>query len=114
MENQNSLYFPVFYNCLEITDTLTDEEFGILLRALLKHVPEGTLPNGLPPNLLMAYRFMLDSAMWVFNSHGKWVSGAKRSRTDNKSIWISQRNFDPEEAFQTALKRSYGKKEPSR
>lgn len=114
MENQNSLYFPVFYNCLEITDTLTDEEFGILLRALLKHVPEGTLPNGLPPNLLMAYRFMLDSAIRVFNSHGRWANGEKRRRTENKSGSILQRGFDPEEAFQTALKRSYGKKEPSR
>lgn len=103
---EKDLYMPIFYNSLELTESLSDAEFGQLVRMLLKKLGGREEPkvNALPPAPRMAYNFMLESA--------ERIVGRRGSESHQKKLAEAKRhgNFDPKEAFERALERTYGKK----
>ena len=62
MTEYKELYLPLFYNWYELTEELTNEEFGELVRALLINGKEGTVPDNLSKGMRIIYKLMLDSA----------------------------------------------------
>ena len=117
MKNFETLYFPLFYKWVSITEEFSDAEFGRLIRAVLRGAATGEEPKGLPKHLAIAYRFIYDAAQRVTEENARkteqsrraaqarWGdSGAKATRERER-----QGTFDPEEAFRRALERSYGK-----
>ena len=105
-------YFPLHYKWIELTGELSDEEFGKLMRALLDGFSSGNEPEGLPLHLTIAYRFIIDAAQRVvehreqvasrskLNAESRWGKSARRDETSNV-------DFDVDDAFDRAVKRSY-------
>ena len=111
MTNENKIFLPVFYNSLELTENLSDEEFGRLLRELLRSRGERGYSANLPVHLNLAYNFMLDNAIRIFNGGVKFRTdkGAKYAPRKNGGS-EPERSFDGEDAFKKALARTYGQK----
>ena len=103
MTNENKLFFPLFYNTLELTKSFSDKEFGELIRELLKSEGRKEYAAKLGPELSIAYNFMLDNAVRLFDTYSKQKSPRKNTKAYGREY-----NFDPEEAFEKALARSYG------
>ena len=107
-------YMPFFFNWVEITSLLSDEDFGKVVRALCEHFKDGKSPEGIPLHLQMTYAFMLDGAERAV-AYQKRVS--ERNKQNAAARWNKEEkkkkpdfyNFDPEDAFKRALERSYGK-----
>ena len=111
----SNLYMPIFYNSLELASALSDEEFGRVVRLLLSRLgynKEGDL-NSLSLTERMAYGFMLDGAMRIIGREKPDASGtaATPPRSGGYKNEVRRFNFDPSEAFQKAIERTYGKKE---
>ena len=108
MSEINKIFFPLFYSSLEITESLSDEDFGRLVRELLKSEGRKEYPAKLSPSIILAYNFMLDSAIRIFNL--SFTRGARSRSVCTKTVNEKTRlgDFDAEEAFQKALMRSYG------
>ena len=106
MTEENKIFFPLFYNTLELTGSLSDEEFGWLVRELLRSGGTKEYSPSLDPKLMLAYCFILDGAIRIFNTYSKDKIHEK-SKKDNKREY----SFDPEEAFRIALARSYSESE---
>lgn len=102
MTETKKLFLPLFYNTLELTDGLSNEEFGKLVRELLRSTGNKEYSASLEPKLMLAYNFMLDNAIRVFTTYTKKKAYSYNSKSKNKEY-----NFDPEEAFQNAIARSY-------
>lgn len=115
-DDLKNLYFPLFYEYLELTETLTNAEFGRLVRLLLSSVGGKLDKDEIQPKLRLPYSFMMDSAMRVFGrqketsdrfremANKRWEKekGGKKKPHDNYS------DTDPDEAFRLALERSFG------
>lgn len=117
MSDTKNLYMPIFYNTLELTAELSDEEFGIVIRALLTKLGND-LPReeSMPVKLKIAYNYMLDAAKRIIEreNSGSQKSFAKKDKAEKEPFPVKRYgNFDPREAFEKALERSYGKKEPT-
>ena len=113
MQKTNDLYMPVFYSYLEATKSLSNEEFGKIVRMLLAKLgsEKDAVVSELSDAGKIAYAFMLDGATRIIGR------GANKSDATYKATSVSptpkrQGNFDPRAAFEKALERSYGKKEP--
>ena len=107
MNDEKNLFFPVFYSTLEITQSLSAEEFGQLVRELLASRGRKDYVPHLSAHLSIAYSFMLDSAIRVFgNSYG--AHEKTRSRKNAPRELTPEEEAYAEEAFQRALERSYG------
>ena len=107
MSDEKNLFIPLFYSVRETTASLTDSEFGLLIRELLTSRGRKDYVPHLPTNLVIAYNFMLDSAIRVFgNSYG---SQEKYQKPRGSRRELSQEEAEyTEEAFRRALERSYG------
>ena len=107
MTGEKNLFIPIFYSALEFTKLLCDEEFGLLIRELLTSRGRKDYVPRLPAHLVIAYNFMLDSAIRVFgNSYG---SQEKYQKPKGSRRELSQEEAEyTEEAFRRALERSYG------
>lgn len=110
MSQEKNLYFPIFYSTYDVTAPITDEEFGMLVRALLKHAPERTRPEGFSPHMLSLYNFMLESAVRVFDSRGKSPNFEKNTEPSPRHTAEKKGHIDYDAAYQRAIERSYGKK----
>lgn len=109
MTNENKIFLPVFYNSLELTETLSNEEFGLLLRELLRSRGQKEYSANLPMHLRLAYNFMLDNAIRIFNMNLKYPMDKGAKGSSRKKLGTeNERSFDGEEAFQKALARTYG------
>ena len=106
MSDEKNLFIPLFYSVRETTASLTDSEFGLLIRELLTSRGRKDYVPHLPTNLVIAYNFMLDSAIRVFgNSYG--AHEKTRSRKNAPRELTPEEESYAEEAFQRALERSY-------
>lgn len=101
MIEEKKLFFPLFYNALELTGSLSDAEFGHLIRELLRSDGTKAYSPNLETKLMLAYCFMLDNAIRIFNSCGKPKYYIKRKKDSTREY-----NFDAEEAFAMALARA--------
>ena len=112
MTNENKIFLPVFYNSLDLTENLSDEEFGILLRELLRSRGERGYSANLPRHLKLAYNFMLDNAIRIFNGGVKlrMEKAVKFAPRKNGGSEQRERSFDVDDAFKKALARTYGQK----
>ena len=107
MTEEKKIFFPLFYNTLEITESLSDAEFGLLIRELLRSRGSKTYsPSLTDAKLMLSYCFMLDTAMRIFNTYSKSKAGGKGPKDNTREY-----NFDAVEAFEMALARSYGESE---
>lgn len=107
MTEEKKIFFPLFYNTLEITGSLSDAEFGLLIRELLRSRGSKTYSPALPDaKLMLSYSFMLDTAMRIFNTYSKHKTGSKGQKESTREY-----NFDAVEAFEMALARSYSESE---
>ena len=115
MQGEKDLYMPLFYNSLEITASLSDAEFGRLVRALLAKLGgrESQSEDDLPLELKIAYNFMLDAALRIIGRERKnrYMGTYKNQNKTAESEPKRYGNFDPKAAFEKALKRTYGKQE---
>ena len=109
MADEKNLFIPVFYSAKEITSSLSDGEFGLLIRELLASGGKMDYKPSLKPHLLMAYKFMLESANRVF---GSYYGSSERSRGCKSSQRASNPagEDDKDEAYERAFERSYGTK----
>jgi len=108
MDNRANLYFPFFYSHYDITESMSDADFGRLVRLVALNLRGDETP--VPPELLIPYKFMVDDARRVFGTsipksqiHNKRDAARPQAR-ENKRYG----DFDAEAAFREALKRSYG------
>ena len=108
MSEDRNLFLPLFYNTLEITESLSDAEFGVLVRELLRSRGKKEYAPRLPQNLILAYRFMMENATRVFGSWRFKNSGYRNSGGKKENSAPREMGFDPEEAFEKALERTYG------
>jgi hypothetical protein len=90
MKEYKELYLPLFYNWVEFTEELSDEEFGILIRALLLNARENAVPENLDAKIKIVYKFMLDSAKRAHESQKNLAQ--KRSESSNKRWHPSDAN----------------------
>ena len=105
MSKEKNLFFPIFYNALEICASLSDEEFGKLIRALLASGGKKDYVPQYSPHLLIAYKFMLDSAIRVFGS-GSGLSEKDRVKKRSPRELTPEEEEYAEEAFKRAVERS--------
>ena len=111
--SDKDLYLPLFYSSLELTESLSDAEFGLIVRMLLTKLGGGgaVSEDSLPRALRIAYNFMLEGAERIIGRHR---AGGKAN--NNKPTETGKRrygNFDPRVAFEKALERTYGKQSPA-
>ena len=111
-------YLPFFFNWVDNTATLTDKDFGRVVRALVEHFRDGRDPENLPKHLQMAYFFMLDGAKraveYQKNASAKarelagnrWKKSEKKPEKKPEFI-----DFDVEDQFKRSLERTYGNPE---
>lgn len=112
MVDFNKGYFPFFFNWVDRTARLSNEEFGIAVRALCDHFKDGSEPDGISDVAHISYSFMLDGAERAVDyqkrasDRGK-ENAAARWKKDEKS----QKNYGVavSETFELALDRTYGK-----
>lgn len=115
MQEAKDLYLPIFYNTLELAEGLDNEEFGLVVRTLLAKLGGRGVPteDGLPQNLKTTYNFMLDGALRIIGRRRVLACTESRREEKTKDSVEKQRkrygNFDPKEAFEKALERTYGK-----
>ena len=103
MEN---LYFPLFYKYYDITASMSDEDFGKLVRLVLLNMRGDR--TEIPDNLLIAYNFIIDAANRVFAKRGRTPGADGHKKQASKSAPPPKySNFDPEEAFKNALERNW-------
>ena len=115
MQEQKDLYLPIFYNTLEITAGLENAEFGVIVRTLLAKLGGRGTPSedSLPPHLKTTYKFMLDGALRIIGRRKAVLAGLQdKAKEPPQKQNKRYGNFDAREAFEKALERSYGKKEP--
>lgn len=110
MSQEKNLYFPIFYTACENTDSLSDEDFGILIRTLLKHASDRITPEGLKPILIPPYKFILEAAIRVFDSRGKGQNSEKNPQAYTQRTETKKGHIDYDAAYERAVERSYGKK----
>ena len=110
MKDTRDLYLPLFYSYLDITKSLSNAEFGMLVRMLLERLGSNGEPslNKLSEAGRIAYAFMLDGATRVIE-RGKKGSLTYNLYANNNQEPKRNGNFDPKDAFKKALERSYGK-----
>ena len=82
MKEYKELYLPVFFNWFDMTEGLSDEEFGMVIRALISSELRGSAPDKLSPAARIAYAFMLDAAKRTHD--GQKNLSQKRSESSNK------------------------------
>lgn len=103
-------YLPFFFNWVDLTSALTDEDFGRVVRALVENFRDGTDPENLPMHLHMAYVFMLDGAKRAVE-HQRSTSSKRRENANNRWNKPERKpehlDFDVDAAVQRALDRSY-------
>ena len=112
MRESNKFFFPIPYSTLEATATLSDGELGAILRELLRSGGEADYKPKLNGKLATVYGFMLCDAVRIFNLKlDRRRDGAKAQPKSAASTPAKRRlgDFDPNEAFENALARSYGK-----
>ena len=105
MSDEKNLFFPVFYSAFEITHSLSNEEFGSVIRELLLSRGKKSYEPKLPPHLKIIYNFMLDGAIRVFAGAYDKVRWQKDRQQPNKVLFRGE--DDPDEVFKKALERSY-------
>ena len=82
MTEYKEIYIPVYFNWREMTAELSNEEMGVLIRALLDNFCERRVPDELPDKMRIIYKFMLDSA--VRTHKGQRELSEKRRESANK------------------------------
>ena len=82
MTEYKELYLPVYFSWREMTEELTNEELGIIMRALLDNFADRKTPPELPAQMRIIYKFMLDSAIRTHNSQRELSE--KRRESANK------------------------------
>ena len=128
-DQDDMLYLPVFFNWYEITKELSDEDFGILIRALLKDFSRGETDGRgneitdcgkeVGKHLRIVYKFMKDGASRTIESHRKaqearreggyrrWGKSEKEEQKEPPKPKTRYGDFNPEEAFERALARGF-------
>ncbi len=118
MDNQNNkLYFPLFYKNATLLSGLTKEELGELIYAIL--ISGGSSPpkEPLDPKLEIIFSLILEDAGRLFEKNHKPQAHSqqsyptyKRQEEPKKEEAPKQRygSFDPAEAFKKAIERTYG------
>ena len=84
MTEYKEIYFPLYFNWREMTEELTDEEMGVLIRSLLDNFFERRVPVELPDKMRIIYKFMLDSALRTHK--GQRELSEKRRESANKRV----------------------------
>lgn len=82
MSEYKELYLPFYFTWRDMTEELSDEELGIILRALLDNFADRSVPDELPDKMKIIYKFMLDSAVRTHN--GQRELSEKRRESANK------------------------------
>ena len=82
MSEYKELYLPFYFNWRDMTEELSDEELGIILRALLDNFADRSVPDELSDKMKIIYKFMLDSA--VRTHTGQRELSEKRRESANK------------------------------
>lgn len=88
MSEYKELYLPLFYNWYELTEELTNEEFGELIRTLLLNARENKSAENLKGASKMAYNFMLDAAKRT-NRNQEQLSEKRREAANKR--WSSEK-----------------------
>lgn len=127
MNDYEKLFFPFHYKWIAMTRELSDADFGLLIRKLLgDFMTDAGEPADLPTELLIPYRFIKDAAERVIEHKKKageegrrlaekrWgakadATGEQKPKNESRTGWRGTKfvDFDVNEAFERALKRSY-------
>ncbi len=100
-EKSNKIYFPLFYKYTSLVPLLTREEFGEIVCAIL--ISGGTLPpKDLSPKLEDLYKLIIKDAERLFERNLP-----KRTCKKGDEPRVRYGNFDPNRAYELALRRSY-------
>ena len=110
--SESKAYFPLFPSMNNITSELTNEDLGIVIRAIWDNLPTDKRPEGYTVLQFTVYKMMIDCAERVWGSARKkapsYYQGGRQSMPRDK---YQSDDIDPEEALRLALERSFGSDE---
>ena len=110
-------YIPVFKDNVILMQELSNEDFGILIRAALNGVPTDKKPEGFSDVLFMLYKLFMSQVERVFAEREARINAKKEKRSAYRGKQTTPKNHyqpdgtDPEEALRLALERSFGEEE---
>lgn len=117
MVDFNKGYFPFFFNWVKLTARLSNEEFGMAVRALCGHFEDGSEPDDISDIAHISYAFMLDGAERAVDyqkrasDRGRENAAARWKKDEKNEKKQKNCSFDVSETFEIALERTYGKDE---
>ena len=94
MTEYKELYLPFYFTWRDMTEELSNDELGLIIRALLDNFFERRVPDELPDKMRIIYKFMLDSA--VRTHKGQRELSEKRRESANKR-WAKKDGTESEE-----------------
>ncbi len=119
-EQNEMTYLPLFFSWYETVEELSDNDLGMLIKALLKSVSRGDTEcnKSLPTHLKIAYNFMYDNVIRAMagykkmrdfkreNLYRRWGKKSESGQTCAQKTKLRHGDFDSDEAFKLALERS--------
>lgn len=108
MSEYKNLYFPLFYEAIESAEPISDENFGKIIRAASRKIRGEAAAGELSCELQVICNMIVSSAQRVFEGNRTqeapkvWNRKPEKKLDADREIWSS-------EAFEKALKRTYGK-----
>ncbi len=110
-------YIPVFKDNAILMKELSNEDFGILIRAAINGVPTDKKPEGFSDVLFMLYKLFMSQVERVFAEREARMNAKKTKQTNYRERQTSPKNhyqpdgIDPEEALRLALERSFSEED---
>lgn len=94
MSEYKEIYLPLYFSWREMTEELSNEELGILLRALWDNFSKREVPSDLDPKMRIIYKLLLDGAVRTLANQRELSE--KRRESANKR-WAKSSNSDANE-----------------
>ena len=94
MSEYKEIYLPLYFSWRDMTEELSNEELGILLRALWDNFSKREVPKDLDPKMRIIYKLLLDGAVRTLANQRELSE--KRRESANKR-WSKSSNSDTNE-----------------
>lgn len=94
MSEYKEIYLPLYFSWRDMTEELSNEELGVLVRALWDNFSKREIPSELDPKMRIIYKLLLDGAVRTLQSQRELSE--KRRESANKR-WAKNASTDANE-----------------
>ncbi len=94
MSEYKEIYLPLYFSWREMTEELSNEELGMLVRALWDNFSKREIPSDLDPKMRIIYKLLLDGAVRTLQSQRELSE--KRRESANRR-WAKSSTSDANE-----------------